>query len=384
MIKLCVITSSRADYGLLRHLLKDILNSASIKLQLVVSGSHLSNADGMTIDEIAADGFDIAARLPIFNQAKNDQNEISKRISLAINGFTSTFQALTPDLILVLGDRYEIFSAAVSATISHIPIIHLHGGEVTEGAYDESFRHSITKMSHVHFAAAEEYRNRIIQLGENPNNVFCVGGLGVDAIMRSPILTREELSQTLNVEIRPTSLLVTYHPPTLENKEELDGTIQLLSALDDWDEATICFTMPNADENSFHIIEKIKCFVKYKKNAHIFTSLGQIKYYSCLRYFSAVIGNSSSGLLEAPTFKIPTVNIGNRQDGRLKSDSIIDCRPEKKDIQNAILLALSSRFKSTLENVKNPYGNVGAAQKILAIIESLEPKKLLQKKFYDL
>lgn len=384
MKKICVITSSRADYGLLRHLIREIEASKDLVLKLVASGSHLSKSEGLTIKEIEADGFEICAKIEIFKKLYNNNNEISTRISNAVIKFTDLYEKLKPDFVLLLGDRYEVFSAAISATISRIPIIHLHGGELTEGAYDESFRHSISKMSHIHFAAAPEYRNRLIQLGENPNNVFCFGGLGVDAINRTKILSKYQLAKALNIELGSPCFLITYHPITLEQNYGIDGLDQIFEALKFFPEAKVCFTSPNADTNSIILTNKIKNFVKNNYNAYLFSSMGQIKYYSCLKYFDAVIGNSSSGLLEAPSFQIPTINIGNRQNGRLKADSVIDCELNSESITKAIKLALSPTFLEKIKMVKNPYGDGGAAQKIRSVIENIDTTNIIPKKFYDI
>ena len=384
MKKICVVSSSRADYGLLRHLMREIEASDKLNLKFVVSGSHLSQLDGMTIEEIETDGFKIDAKVGIFEREKNDKSEISKRISNGIEKFGNIYETLKPDFVLLLGDRYEIFSAAISATIAQLPIIHLHGGEVTKGAFDDSFRHSISKMAHIHFAAADNYRKRLIQLGESPENVFCFGGLGVDAIKKVNILSKKRLSEKLNIRLNRTSFLVTYHPVTLEKDYGLSGLNNLLNALNCFPDSTICFTLPNADTNSSLITKGIKNFLETHSNSFLFSSMGQDKYYSCLKHFSAVIGNSSSGLLEAPSFKIPTINIGKRQDGRLKATSVIDCEAQEDDILNAINLALSPTFSQLLKTATNPYGKGGAAKKIVSVLEKIEPSEVITKNFYDL
>lgn len=384
MKKICVVSSSRADYGLLRHLMREIEASDKLNLKFVVSGSHLSQLDGMTIEEIETDGFKIDAKVGIFEREKNDKSEISKRISNGIEKFGNIYEALKPDFVLLLGDRYEIFSAAISATIAQLPIIHLHGGEVTKGAFDDSFRHSISKMAHIHFVAADNYRKRLIQLGESPENVFCTGGLGVDAIKKVNILSKKRLSETLNIRLNRTSFLVTYHPVTLEKDYGLSGLNNLLNALNCFPEATICFTLPNADTNSSLITKEIKSFLETHSNSFLFSSMGQEKYYSCLKHFSAVIGNSSSGLLEAPSFRIPTINIGKRQNGRLKATSVIDCEPQEDNILNAINLALSPTFSQLLKTATNPYGKGGAAKKIVSVLEKIEPSEVITKNFFDL
>lgn len=323
MKKICVISSTRADYSLLKALLEEIEKSEVLSLQLVVSGTHLSSIHGMTKKEIEQDNFKINAKVSVVQKTDN-ASDICKSISEGIKGFSEVFETLSPDILLILGDRYEILSAAIAATIANIPIAHLHGGEVTIGAYDEVFRHAITKMSHLHFVAAKEYEKRVIQLGENPNTVFCVGGLGVDSISRTELFTKKELSEQLEIDFDRPMLLVTYHPVTLSRQESSADLKTLLKALSYFTGCKIIFTMPNADTNGLKIAKKIKTYVNNDKNAYFISSLGQKKYFSCLNYFDALIGNSSSGLLEAPSFKIPAINIGSRQKGRLKADSVID------------------------------------------------------------
>ena len=383
MKKICVITSSRADYGLLYNLLLKIKNSSYLNLQLVVSGSHLSKKHGMTVDQIKKDGFEIDACVPVI-QDNDTHLDISRAISDGIIGFSETYDELSPDLVLILGDRYEILASAISATIANIPIAHLHGGEITQGAQDDVFRHSITKMSHLHFVAAKPYMDRVIQLGENPKSVFCYGGLGVDAIRNTLIMTKEELESELNLDLKKKALLVTFHPVTLEKLRTREQIMSLLSALSDFSDLTIVFTMPNADVDGTIISEEIEFFVEKNKNSHYFISLGQQKYYSCLQHFSAVIGNSSSGLLEAPSFKIPTINIGSRQDGRLRAKSIIDCKPNTQQILAAIKRALSKDFIAKIKNTINPYGEGGSSVKIVKVLEKINISEFKIKKFYDL
>ena len=387
MKKICVITTSRADYGLLYSLIQKIHSSLVIKLQLIVSGSHLSPRHGMTVNQIHEDGFLVDAEVPIIQDADSEL-DISVAFSLGITGFANAYKKLSPDMVLILGDRYEILAAAISATIANIPIIHLHGGEITRGAYDDAFRHSITKMAHLHFVAAKPYLDRVIQLGENSENVYCVGGLGVDAIQTISLLSRQELAEELKIELKGKLLLVTFHPVTLEKLQNQVQISSLLEALSEFSknkihDSTIIFTMPNADTEGLKISRQIDAFVKKNKNAYFFTSLGQQRYYSCLNQFDAVIGNSSSGLLEAPSFKIPSVNIGSRQEGRLKAPSIIDCDTSTIQILEAIKLALSKHFRHQIKNVKNPYGDGGASQKIVNILENIKISGIQNKKFYD-
>ena len=382
MKKICVITSSRADYGLLKHLLKEIKVSPLLDLQLIVCGSHLSSFHGMTINEIIDDGFKIDEKVDI-TQKNDTQLDISISISSGIKSFSRIYASLNPDAVLILGDRYEILAAAISATIANIPVVHLHGGEITEGAIDDMFRHSITKMSHLHFVAAVPYKKRVIQLGENPKNVFCVGGLGVDALNKVPILSKENLSKQLNIKLKKRSFLVTYHPLTANPSAGFLELLELLQALEKYEDCSIIFTMPNADADGLQLAKTLKTFADAHINTYYFSSLGQEKYFSCLSNFDAVIGNSSSGLLEAPSFKIPTINIGDRQKGRLKAESIIDCEAKKENIQEAIQKALSPKFIKKIQKTNNPYGRGGASKKIVRILENSDFSKLFIKEFFD-
>ena len=382
MKKICVITSSRADYGLLKHLLKEIKVSPLLHLQLIVCGSHLSSFHGMTINEIIDDGFKIDEKVDI-TQKNDTQLDISISISSGIKSFSRIYASLNPDAVLILGDRYEILAAAISATIANIPVVHLHGGEITEGAIDDMFRHSITKMSHLHFVAAVPYKKRVIQLGENPKNVFCVGGLGVDALKKVPILSKKNLSKQLNIKLKKRSFLVTYHPLTANPSTGYLELSELLQALEKYEDCSIIFTMPNADADGLQLAKTLKTFADAHTNSYYFSSLGQEKYFSCLSNFDAVIGNSSSGLLEAPSFKIPTINIGDRQKGRLKAESVIDCEAKKENIQEAIQKALSPEFIKKTQKTNNPYGRGGASKKIVRILEKSDFSKLFIKEFFD-
>jgi GDP/UDP-N,N'-diacetylbacillosamine 2-epimerase (hydrolysing) len=299
-------------------------------------------------------------------------------------GFADAFNELKPDLLLVLGDRYEIFVAVSAATICRLPIVHLHGGETTEGAFDEAFRHSITKMSHLHFVAAEEYRKRVIQLGEHPERVFQVGGLGVDNILKMKLLEREELEVALNFEFCEKNLLITFHPVTLEHGTSVGQMDELLSALEKLDDTQLIITMPNSDTDGRVLFQMIKEFVVKHPHAEAFTSLGHLRYLSCIKYVDGVVGNSSSGLTEVPSFKKATVNIGDRQKGRLKAESVIDCEPNKNSIVKAITKLYSSEFQTTLTLAKNPYGVGGASDKIIRKLEKINLMEEVKKKFYDL
>ena len=379
----CVITGTRADYGLLKWLIDGVEKSNILNMQLVVTGMHLSSEYGMTIDEIKNDGFKITKNLEMLLSSDTPAG-ISKSIGLGIIGFADIFNSLKPDLIVVLGDRYEIFSACIAAMTARIPIAHLHGGETTEGVIDESIRHSITKMSHLHFVATDLYKKRVIQLGEIPNNVFNVGGLGIDNIKNLKLLEKNELEKALDLRFSKKNLLITFHPETLSEMKSGDQFDELLSVLNKQKNTKIIFTMPNADTESKIIFSKIRNFCDKSPNAQYFISLGQLKYLSCLKYIDAVIGNSSSGLTEVPSFKKGTINIGERQKGRIAAKSVIHCKADKNSITKALQKLYSSEFQESLSTIKNPYGDGGASKKIIKVLESIELKGIIKKKFFNL
>ncbi|QOI43098.1 UDP-N-acetylglucosamine 2-epimerase (hydrolyzing) [Leptospira interrogans serovar Canicola] len=382
--KICVITGTRADYGLLRWLILEISKSSKLDLQIIATGMHLSPEFGLTYKEIENDGFLIHKKIEILLSSDSTVG-VSKSIGLGLIGFSEAFADLNPDIILVLGDRFEILAATVAALISRIPVAHLHGGETTEGAFDEGIRHSITKMSHLHFVAANEYRNRIIQLGEDPSNVFLVGGMGIDGIKKSNLLKKEELESSLNIKFKKNNLLITFHPVTLEESTAKVQMIELLLSLETLSpEIGLIFTMPNADTDGRIIFELVKEFASSRSNAWHFTSLGQTRYLSCLQFVDAVVGNSSSGIIEAPSFKIGTINIGDRQKGRLRAKSIIDCEPKKIEIIDAFKRLYSSDFQKNLSTTVNPYGEGGASEKIVRILEKIDIQGILKKKFFNL
>ena len=310
---------------------------------------------------------------------------IAKSMGLGMIGFADALSELQPDLLLVLGDRFEIFAGASAALIARIPIGHIHGGEATEGVIDESIRHSITKMSHYHFVATDEYRRRVIQLGESPNRVFQVGGLGVDNITHMELLSRHELEVDIDFQFLSKNLLITYHPVTLEKDSSSGQMDQLLSALAELKDTGLIFTMPNADTDGRIIIEKIQQFCNENANAKMYTSLGQLRYFSCINSVDGVVGNSSSGLAEVPSFKKATINIGDRQRGRLKATSVIDCEPKALSILQAINHSFSTEFRKQLKMSENPYGSGGASKAILRLLESTSFElKSIKKSFHDL
>ena len=380
--KICVVTGSRADYGLLRWLMQEIKEDPDLELQILATGMHLSETFGSTCKEIESDGFKVNEKISVLN-GDDSGLSLAKSISLGISGCAGAFERLKPDLIIVLGDRFEIFAAATAALVLTIPVAHLHGGEVTVGAFDESFRHSITKLSHIHFVAAEEYRNRVIQLGENPEMVFNVGGLGVDAISKIKLLTKEEFERKRGVSFSKRSLLVTFHPVTLDDGSAEKQMKELLSALSELIETTLIFTMPNADTGGLLIISEIEKFVEDHSNAYSFKSLGQVDYLSCVNLVDGVIGNSSSGLTEVPSFRKGTINIGDRQSGRLVAESVISTKPLKVDILEAISQIYTEQFANKLINTKNPYGEFGASQRIHNIIRDINLEGIIKKKFFE-
>jgi GDP/UDP-N,N'-diacetylbacillosamine 2-epimerase (hydrolysing) len=381
--KILVVTGTRAEYGLLRWVIDGIAKSNLLELQLCVTGMHLSPEFGLTYKEIEKDGYSIDSRVEML-LSSDTASGVTKSMGLGLISFADEFERLKPDLILILGDRYEIMCVAMAATIARIPIAHLHGGEATEGLIDEPIRHSVTKMSHLHFVAAEEYRKRVIQLGENPERVFRVGGLGIDNFLKLDLLSKQKLENSLDFELGTKSMLVTFHPVTLESNTSGEQMRELLNALSEFKDHKIVFTMPNADTDGREIFKLIESFCKDNHNCRAFTSLGQLRYLSCLKYVGLVVGNSSSGLLEVPSFNIPTVNIGDRQKGRLKAASVIDCNPEERQITASINKAISAEFKNSCKLVKNPYGEGGASKIILQRLEEIDCTNLLKKKFFDI
>ena len=383
MKKICIVTGTRAEYGLLRWVMEGINKSSLLELQLIVTGMHLSPEFGLTYKEIEKDGFMIDWKVDML-LSSDTSSGITKSIGLGIIGFADALKDLNPDLLLILGDRYEIFAAASSAMIARIPIAHLHGGEATEGLIDEPIRHSVTKMSHLHFVAAEGYRQRVIQLGEKPETVHLVGGLGIDNIKKLKLLDRESLEGSLDIKLKEKNILITYHPVTLEKHSSESQMIELLKALDLLVDTKLIFTMPNADTDGRVLFTLIKDFVSSHENACAFTSLGQLRYLSCLAHVDGVVGNSSSGLIEVPSFSKGTVNIGDRQRGRLKALSVIDCDPKESSITKAIQELYSEEFKSKLVDLDNPYGNGGASDLIINTLETISFDNLLKKQFHDL
>ena len=381
--KVCVVTGTRAEYGLLYWLMKEIEADSHLELQLIVTGTHLSPEFGLTYQEIEKE-FKIDKKIEML-LSSDTAIGISKSMGLAQISFAEAYEELKSDILVVLGDRYEIFSATASAMIANIPIAHLHGGETTEGAFDESIRHSITKMSHLHFTATDEYRNRVIQLGEYPDRVFNVGGLGIDNIKKLELLSKEGFEASIDFKLSSKNILVTFHPVTLENSTAKEQFQILLDVIDELEDTHIIFTKANSDTDGRVINQMIDEYVIVNSHKSVaFISLGQLRYLSALQYMDAVVGNSSSGLIEAPSFKIVTINIGDRQKGRIMADSVIDCDITKKSIANAFKRFYSKEFQNELEKVENPYGSGGSSLEIKNILKKIDLKNILKKSFYDI
>jgi GDP/UDP-N,N'-diacetylbacillosamine 2-epimerase (hydrolysing) len=380
--KVCVITGSRADYGLLRWVMKAIMGEPTLTLQVIATGMHPYPEFGSTYQEIESDGIVIDRTLEILFRS-NTQVEISKSMGIGMAGIADALDDLRPDLVVVLGDRFEIFAAVAAALVARIPIAHIHGGELTEGSFDDALRHSITKMSHLHFVSAEEYRNRVLQLGESPDRVLNVGGLGVENIRKSNLLSKRALEESMEFRFRGLNLLVSFHPVTLESDSGLNQAYELLDALEHYPKTGLLFTLSNADTGGEKINELIKNFVETHENAIAFASLGSTRFLSCMKYVDGIVGNSSSGILEAPTFQIGTIDIGNRQLGRIKAKSVISCEPKSTEIQAAIKKMYSTNFIRMLKSAESPFGNGGASRKIVDAIVSTDFEGLLVKHFVD-
>jgi GDP/UDP-N,N'-diacetylbacillosamine 2-epimerase (hydrolysing) len=382
--KVCVITGTRAEYGLLYWLIQGIKDDPELELQIVVTGMHLSPEFGLTFREIEEDGFRIDKKVEML-LSSDSTSSIAKSTGLGMIGFADAFNELQPDIVLIIGDRFEVFAAAYSAFIARIPIGHIHGGETTEGAFDEAVRHSITKMAWWHFVAAEEYKARVIQLGENPERVHLVGGMGVDTITRTDLLGKEDLEGRFGFKFGSKNLMVTFHPVTLENNTSSKQFEELLNALGTLKDTHFIFTLPNADTDGRVISRMIKGFVKENPgNSIASTSMGRVNYLSSLQFVDAVVGNSSSGLTEAPTMRIGTINIGDRQKGRLKADSVIDCEPAMESIVKAFHKLYSDKFQEALKKVKNPYGEGDASGQIIRVLRTYQLPEEPKKVFYDL
>lgn len=385
MKKICVVTGTRAEYGLLKPLIDKINKDDNLELQLIVTGMHLSPEFGMTYNEIINDGYKVDEKIEILLSSDTAVG-ISKSMGLATISFAEAFERLKPDMLVVLGDRFEIFSVCSSAVVAKIPIAHLHGGETTEGAFDEAFRHSITKMSYLHFTSTEEYKRRVIQLGENPERVFNVGAIGVENILKMDLMSKEELEKSINFNLEKSFSLVTFHPVTLENSTSEEQIKEVLDALDSFKDMRYIITKANSDSDGRIINKIIDDFCNSNKEKVIsFTSMGYKRYLSAMKYCDMVIGNSSSGIIEVPSFKKATINIGDRQKGRTQAKSVINCKPIRDEIIDSINYARSDKFKDVLSNVVNPYEKDDTSEKIIMEIKKVLNNPIdIKKSFYNI
>jgi GDP/UDP-N,N'-diacetylbacillosamine 2-epimerase (hydrolysing) len=383
-MKICFISGSRADYGLLSNLMKFFKNDKKYNLQIIVTGSHLSKMHGLTYNEIEKDKFKITKKIKLNIYKKKSEN-ISESISTGIKQFSISYKNLKPDLIVLLGDRYEIFSACCAANISQIPICHLHGGELTRGSIDDTFRHSMTKMSQFHFVSHKKYSKRVRQLGEDPKKIYVVGGFGVDLIKKVKLLSKKNLEKKLNIQFGKKNILVTYHPETTNGSKNKKDFKELLKALETLKQTKIIFTRANADKDGRLINSMIDKFVKKNKDiSYVFSSMGYKNYLITLKFKDVCLGNSSSGLLEVPTFKKITINVGDRQKDRIKASSVFDVRPKANLIIKMIKEIDKKKFKDLLKKTVNPYGGGGASKKTYQIIKKLNLKHSRSNKFFDI
>lgn len=381
--KICVVSGSRAEYGLLKNVIRLFLEESGFDLRFVVTGTHLCEEFGYTLREIIADGFIVDEKIPCVVQ-RDDEVGVLCSLAKAMEGFAEYFSRKRPDILVVLGDRYEIFACVTAAAVKKIPIAHLYGGDITEGAVDEFFRHSITKMSYLHFVSNEDSRKRVIQLGEDPKRVFNVGAIGAENVANMELLTKDQLEQALNCNLRKPYGVVTFHPVTLEEGTADVQADELFAALEATDDMNFIITKANADSDGRLINEKVDHFVKRNNNCVAYDSLGSLKYLSAVKYAKMVIGNSSSGIYEAPLFGIPTVNIGDRQKGRLQGKSIINCKPIASDILGGIEQARNYNVEK--KEIDSPYFKQDTSKNIVEEIKrTLANGKIdLKKKFYDL
>jgi GDP/UDP-N,N'-diacetylbacillosamine 2-epimerase (hydrolysing) len=383
--KICVVTATRAEYGLLKPLIEGLLAEDDFDVRLAVTGAHLSAEFGSTYHEIEQDGFAIDTKIEILANG-NTPSDISKSMACALIGFGDYFAQATPDLLVLLGDRYETIAIALAAMNQRIPIAHLYGGETTEGAMDENIRHALTKLSYLHFTSTEEYRQRVIQLGEQPQRVHTVGALGIENILHEKLLSREELSGALGFPLDKPYAMVTFHPVTLENASAQNQLSEILKAVEHHPEMRFIFSKANADLGGRVINAMLDDYAKNHENIAVFSSLGMNRYLSALKHCAFVLGNSSSGLIEAPSFGIPVINIGDRQKGRLQAQSVINCTPDSKSIDEAVETALSPSFIAMAKQVVNPYGDGHTSDKIIKTIKQvlLQDRIDLKKRFFDI
>lgn len=384
MRKICVVTATRAEYGLLKCLLDDINHAPDLELQLLVTGTHLTPEFGYTVAQIIADDMAITKKIEILLSSDSPVG-VSKSMGLAQISFAEAFDELAPDLVLVLGDRYELIPIVSAANIARIPVAHLNGGEITEGAIDDVIRHAVTKLSQLHFTAIEEYAQRVIQMGEQPSRVFNVGEVGLDNFKRMTFLTRSEFEASIDCQLKTKNILITYHPETTEDCDTSVANFNLLLAeLDVLEDTLLIFTKANADVGGRAINSLIDRYVAEHGNKAIaFTSLGQLRYLSALHHIDAVVGNSSSGIVEAPTFKVASINIGDRQKGRIRAASVVDVAAEAMQIKQALQTIYTADYQQLLASVVNPYGQGESALQVLKVLQTVDLKQLASKSFYD-
>ena len=382
--KICVVTGTRAEYGILYWLMKEIQNDDALVLQVIVTGAHLSPEFGLTYKTIENDGFHIDEKVEMLLSSDTPVG-VTKSMGMALIGFADAFARLSPDIVVVLGDRFEILAAAEAALVANIPIAHIHGGEITEGSIDDSIRHAITKMAHLHFVAAPEYRNRVIQMGENPEHVYEVGAVGIDNIVKTPLMSLNELEHSLQFSLGEKFFLVTYHPITVESARRSDALQNLFDALDAFPDYHILITKSNSDAGGREINRQMDAYAAARKGrVSCHASLGQLHYLSAMKYAAAVVGNSSSGLLEAPVLKTPTVNIGARQKGRLRYPSVMDCSEEMETIVDALRKVVSVEFGRAWGDMEIPHADGKIASRIKTILRDIPLDGLFQKRFQDL
>lgn len=383
--KICVVTATRAEYGPLKALLEDIKNDSELELQIISTGTHLSPEYGLTNQQILNDGFVINKKIEILLSSDTAVG-VSKSMGLAQISFAEAFEELKPDILLVLGDRYELIPIVSAANVSLIPVAHISGGEVTEGAIDELIRHAVTKLSHLHFTAMNEYSQRVIQMGEQPERVFTVGEVGLDNLLRMKLMSRDEFEESIGRKLNKRNILFTYHPVTTQEIYEVERDFnQILLGLEQLHDTLIIFTKANADVGGRLINKMIDEYVeKHSEKAIAFTSLGQLRYLSALQYVDAVVGNSSSGIVEAPSFKVATINIGDRQRGRVKAQSTLDIGVDAVELVSALQTINTSEFRARLAKVKNPYGQGNSSRKVVDILKKVDLNMLKTKRFYDI
>jgi GDP/UDP-N,N'-diacetylbacillosamine 2-epimerase (hydrolysing) len=384
MKKISVLTATRAEYGLLKPIIQNLNSVSEFDVRVVATGAHLSPEFGLTFNEIEQDNIYIDEKIEMLLSADTTA-AISKSMGLAMISFADYFERLKPDMLVVLGDRYETLAVCMVAMNQRIPIAHLYGGETTEGAVDESIRHAVTKLSYLHFTSTEKYRKRVIQLGEQPDRVYSVGAVGIENILNQKLMSKGDLESSIHFTLEKPYAMVTFHPVTLEDDCSAEQFQALLDVCKKYQEIKFIFTKANADANGRIINKMIDSYVQENEHAIAFKSLGMSRYLSALKYCSIVIGNSSSGLLEAPSFGIPTINIGDRQKGRLQAESVINCDPTFNEIRKAVELALTDDFKNIAKNTVNPYGYGNTSEKVVATIRDylLNEKIELKKTFYD-